>query len=64
MSSFYSDFAAKRPWRPVRQAARIKVHLTEEELAALDRWRSQQNDQISRPEAMRFLVDLELGEGE
>jgi hypothetical protein len=64
MASFYSDFAAKRPWRPVRQAARIKVHFTEEALAALDRWRSHQNDQISRTDAIRFLVDLELGEGE
>ena len=38
----------------------ILVRLHDAQLSALDRWREQQGNEVSRPEAIRRLVELAL----
>jgi hypothetical protein len=62
MGKSIRDIPKKRRGRPSTGGRRggVMVRLAEDQFDELDRWIAKQDDQPSRPEAIRRLVDLGL----
>jgi hypothetical protein len=61
MGGAISNIGKKRGrGRPFLGAQPVMVRLLPEQVAAVDKWRKAQPDQIGRPEAIRRLIELAL----
>jgi hypothetical protein len=58
--STVSDIKKKRIGRPPVNSVPILVRVPPDELEPIDKWISAQRDELSRPEAIRRLVEIGL----
>jgi hypothetical protein len=58
--SIVSDIRKKRIGRPPVYAVPVMVRIPPAEIEPIDKWREKQDDEPSRPEAIRRLVELGL----